>query len=76
MAIKLDIEKAYDRLDWTFIKKFFLDVCFSGKWTKFGHEMYKNHFFDNAYYLMGRLLIPSTFKGAFDKGTQFHNVHA
>lgn len=35
MAIKLDIEKAYDRLEWNFIKKCFADLGFCRwiRWT-------------------------------------------
>lgn len=33
MAIKFDMEKAYDRLDWDFLIKCFTDLDFSGKWT-------------------------------------------
>lgn len=32
MTIKLDIEKAYNRLDGEFIKKCFIDSGFSNKW--------------------------------------------
>lgn len=34
MAIKLDIEIAYDGMEWNFIKKCFIDLSFCEKWTK------------------------------------------
>lgn len=33
MVIKLDMENAYVRLDWNFIKKWFNDLRFYEKWT-------------------------------------------
>lgn len=33
MEIKLDMEKAYDRLDWKFSQKCCMDLGFSKKWT-------------------------------------------
>lgn len=33
MAIKLDMKKGYDRLDWKFIKKCFHDFGFADRWT-------------------------------------------
>lgn len=32
MAIKVDMEKAYDRIDWEFIRKRYLDLDFHDKW--------------------------------------------
>lgn len=32
MAVKLNIEKAYDRFNWKFIKKCFSNLDFSKKW--------------------------------------------
>lgn len=33
IGIKLDMEKAYDRLDWTFIYNTFINICFPIKFT-------------------------------------------
>lgn len=32
MAIKLDMKRAYDRLDWRFIRKCYQDLDFAEKW--------------------------------------------
>lgn len=33
MATKLDIKKAYDRLEWSFTRNCLLDLSFTDKWT-------------------------------------------
>lgn len=40
MTIKLDLEKAYDLLNWDFIKYVLLRFGFHFKWVKLGYEVH------------------------------------
>ena len=33
-ALKIDMSKAYDRVDWTFLKAVLMSMNFSSKWVK------------------------------------------
>lgn len=34
VALKIDISKAYDRVDWTFLEKIMLKLGFAERWVK------------------------------------------
>ena len=38
MAVKLDISKAYDRVEWTFLQKVMLKLGLDEKWVKLAME--------------------------------------
>lgn len=45
MAIKLDMEKAYDRVEWNFILQSLKDLGFDEKWNKWVEQCIKTTFF-------------------------------
>ncbi|KAK9984458.1 hypothetical protein SO802_033983 [Lithocarpus litseifolius] len=38
MAVKLDISKAYDRMEWSFLRQMMLKLGFDGRWVNFAME--------------------------------------
>lgn len=44
MAIKSDMEKNYNRLDWTFVKKCFIDLGLL-KMDQLDHGLYNHNFY-------------------------------
>ena len=38
MAVKLDISKAYDRMDWSFLRQMILKLGFDGRWVNLAME--------------------------------------
>lgn len=57
MILKLDMEKAYDRLEWDFLWAVLIKFCFADKWIDL-----INNCVTNSYY---SVMFQGTYKGFF-----------
>ena len=69
MALKLDMEKAYDRIEWDFIIKCFEELGFHPKWVRWIKECISS--FPALYYLMGIRLVSLDQLVVFVKKTRY-----